>query len=365
MRPTRIRDSVMNNKCNIFQYSPKELTTDAFLIWLFYYLDSASQFNELKQRFFRTLLLKDEDKNKTIENVQVSHQKGKGNGRTDLQVSFNFENESAIHTILFENKTWSETSKDQLNGYKTDFPDLYKYVFLKLGYVSIDDQQNAESCGYEVFNCFQLRDALKPIRNLHPILEQYFEYLDETFCKHIESFSDELFKKKNYDILGENHGEAQHYLMSLIYDKLKAHKDKYTIFIYQQGTSSGRPWTEIVFEDKSVFYDQDKTISEELFWRVDCRKGGYYLRINQYAWVMGDEPMKKIKEERLNMLRKIATDILKDFPKFTPGIPSNRWGANESEVVIFFLDDNDLAELVNQISDYTLAFMDKYNNLMR
>ena len=133
MRPTRIRDSVMNNKCNIFQYSPKELTTDAFLIWLFYYLDSASQFNELKQRFFRTLLLKDEDKNKTIENVQVSHQKGKGNGRTDLQVSFNFENESAIHTILFENKTWSETSKDQLNGYKTDFPDLYKYVFLKLG----------------------------------------------------------------------------------------------------------------------------------------------------------------------------------------------------------------------------------------
>ena len=108
-------------------------------------------------------MLKDEDKNRTIENVQVSHQKGKGNGRTDLQVSFNFENESAIHTILFENKTWSETSKDQLNGYKTDFPDLYKYVFLKLGYVSIDDQQNAESCGYEVFNCFQLRDALKPI----------------------------------------------------------------------------------------------------------------------------------------------------------------------------------------------------------
>ena len=80
---------------------------------------------------------------------------------------------------------------------------------------------------------------------------------------------------------------------------------------------------------------------------------------------MGDEPLKKIKEERLNMLRKIAIDILKDFPKFIPGTPSNRWGANESEVVIFFLDDNNLAELVNQISDYTLAFMNKYNNLMR
>ena len=355
----------MINKCNIFQYSPKELTTDAFLIWLFYYLDSEPQFKEKKQHFFQTLLLRDEDKNKIIENIQVCHQKSSGNGRTDLQLSFNFRKESDIHTILFENKTWSETSINQLNGYKLDFPNMYKYVFLKLGYVSINDQMTAKSCGYEIINCFQLRDALRHIQNLHPILEQYFEYLEETFCKHIESFSDELFKKKNYDILGEDHGEAQHYLMSLIYDELKKHQNKYNTLIYQQGTSSGRPWTEIVFEDKSVFYDQDKTISEGLFWRVDCRKGGYYLRINQYAWVMGDEPLKKIKEERLNMLRKIAIDILKDFPKFIPGTPSNRWGANESEVVIFFLDDNNLAELVNQISDYTLAFMNKYNNLMR
>ena len=355
----------MINKCNIFQYSPKELTTDAFLIWLFYYLDSEPQFNELKQRFFKTLLLKDEDENKNVENIQVCHQKGSGNGRTDLQVSFNFEKESAIHTVLFENKTWSETSKNQLNGYKSDFPDMYKYVFLKLGYVSIDDQMNAEACDYEVINCFQLRDALKPIRNLHPILEQYFEYLEEMFCKHIESFHDELFKNKNYDILGENHGEAQHYLMSLIYDKLKLHQNSYNTLVYQQGTSSGRPWTEIVFEDKSVFYDQDNTISERLFWRVDCRKGGYYLRINQYAWVMEDEPLKKIKEERLKKLRKIADDILKEYPMLTPGKPSNRWGANESEVVVFFLSDNCLAELVNQISDFTLTFMDKYNNTMR
>lgn len=61
----------------------------------------------------------------------------------------------------------------------------------------------------------------------------------------------------------------------------------------------------------------------------------------------------------------MAADTLKDYPKLIPGTPSNRWGANESEVVIFFLDDNDLTELINQITDFTAAFMHKYNSEMR
>lgn len=356
----------MNNKCNIFQYSPKELTTDAFFTWLFYFLDSDNAYSKAKQQFFRTFLLKEEDKTKNIENIKVFLQEGKRNGRTDLQVSFNFEKETERQTILFENKTWSETSVGQLNGYKSDFPDIYKYVFLKLGYIGIDDKKYAEECGYEIIDCFKVRDSLKPIQNLHPILEQYFEYLDETFCKHIESFHEELFNKRNYDVLGENHGEAQHYLMGIVFDKLNKHRNLYNTLHYQQGTSSGRPWTEIVFEDKAVFYDQEKTISEGLFWRVDCRQGGrYYLRINQYAWVVGEDNLKNLKEDRLKRLREMAADTLKDYLKLIPGTPSNRWGANESEVVIFFLDDNDLTELINQITDFTAAFMHKYNSEMR
>ena len=356
----------MNNKCNIFQYFPKELTTDAFFAWLFYFLDSDNAYNESKLMFFRTILLKNEDKAKSIENINVFLQEGKKNGRTDLQISFNFEKETEKQTILFENKTWSETSVGQLNGYKSDFPDLYKYVFLKLGYISVDDKHHAKECGYEIIDCFKLRDALNPIRDLHPILEQYFEYLDEMFCKHIESFREELFNNKNYGILGENHGEAQHYLMGIIFDKLNQHRNLYNTLHYQQGTSSGRPWTEIVFEDNALFYDQDKTISEGLFWRVDCRQGGrYYLRINPYARVMDEDNLKKLKEERLKRLREIASGILKDYPKLIPGTPSNRWGANESEVVIFFFDDNDLTEFINQIADFTADFMRKYNSEMR
>ena len=356
----------MNNKCNIFQYSPKELSTDAFWAWLFYFLDSDNAYNDTKQQFFRTLLLKEKDKSKNIENIKVFLQAGKRNGRTDLQVLFNFEKETERQTILFENKTWSETSVGQLNGYKSDFPDLYKYVFMKLGYIGVDDKKNAEGCGYEIIDCFKVRDALKPIQNLHPILEQYFEYLDETFCKHIESFQEELFNKKNYDLLGENHGEAQHYLMGIVFEKLNKNRNLYNTLLYQQGTSNGRPLTEIVFEEKDVFYDQEKTISEGLFWRVDCRQGGrYYLRINQYAWVVGEDNLKNLKEDRLKRLREMATSILKDYPTLIAGTPSNRWGANESEVVIFFLDDNNLDELINQIADFTAAFMHKYNSKMR
>jgi hypothetical protein len=358
----------MDNKCNIFQYSPKELTTDAFFAWLFYFLDSDNAYNNAKQQFFRTLLLKEKDKIKNVENIKVFLQEGKRNGRTDLQVSFNFGKETERQTILFENKTWSGTKDEQLNGYKSDFPNLYKYVFLKLGYIDIDDKNHADACGYEIIDCFKVREALKPIQNLHPILEQYFEYLEETFCKHIESFQEELFNinKKNYDILGENHGEAQHYLMGIVFDELNKHRNLYNTLFYKQGTSSGRPWTEIVFEDNAFFYDSKKKVSEALFWRVDCRQGErYYLRINQYAGVMEENNLKKFKEERLKRLREIAANTLKNYPKLIAGTPSNRWGANESEVVIFFLDDNDLSEIINQIANFTADFMRQYNSEMR
>ena len=80
---------------------------------------------------------------------------------------------------------------------------------------------------------------------------------------------------------------------------------------------------------------------------------------------MDEDNLKKLKEERLKRLREIASGILKDYPKLIPGTPSNRWGANESEVVIFFFDDNDLTEFINQIADFTADFMRKYNSEMR
>lgn len=68
---------------------------------------------------------------------------------------------------------------------------------------------------------------------------------------------------------------------------------------------------------------------------------------------------------RLKRLREIASNILKGYPKLIAGTTSNKWGANESEVVIFFLDDNDIYELINRIHDFTSDFMYHYNSEMR
>ena len=353
----------MKNRCNIFQYAPKELCTDAFLAWLFSFLDSDPAYQNAKNDLFKALFLKDEDLKKNIGNTTVFLQRGGKNGRTDVQLSFMFNNELESHTLLFENKTWSGTSIKQLKGYKEDFPNMYKYIFLKLGYISIEDMSNANFCGYEVIDCFMLKDAIEPMRHLHQFIEQYCEYIEETFCNHISSFENELFKKENYGVLGENHGEAQHYLMGIVFNNLAQHKTFYNTLRFQEGTSSGRPWTEVVFEENSVHYNN--SISEALFWRVDCRGKGYYLRINQYAEIKDNNDLIKIKEERLSKLRNIGKETLSEYPQIVPGATSNRWGANESEVLILFLDDNNLTNLINQISDLTLSFMKKYNQTMR
>lgn len=81
--------------------------------------------------------------------------------------------------------------------------------------------------------------------------------------------------------------------------------------------------------------------------------------------MVGEDNLKKLKEERLKRLRGLAASTLKDYPKLIAGTPSNRWGANESEVVILFLDDNDLTELINQIAGFTADFMHKFNSEMR
>lgn len=51
----------METKTNIFFHAPKELTTDAFLVWLIYFLDSNEEYKTYKQAFFDKLILKKED----------------------------------------------------------------------------------------------------------------------------------------------------------------------------------------------------------------------------------------------------------------------------------------------------------------
>ena len=56
----------MNTKTNIFFHATKELTTDAFLVWLLYFLDSEESYKTYKQLLFDSLILKKEDRGREV-----------------------------------------------------------------------------------------------------------------------------------------------------------------------------------------------------------------------------------------------------------------------------------------------------------
>ena len=122
----------------------------------------------------------------------------------------------------------------------------------------------------------------------------------------------------------------------------------------RNGTSFGRPWTQIdIAKKKDGYY-------EGLFWRIDIRSGKFYIRLNQYA----DPSEKEVeyKMRRLEILRKEADSIVETMPDLHPGKVQNR-AIKESEVQIFFLEDNDLEKLIESIPKISRHMINVFLNL--
>ena len=132
-----------------------------------------------------------------------------------------------------------------------------------------------------------------------------------------------------------------------------------TYLKYKTGSSSGRPWTELNIARKENVYGNNW---EFLFWRIDIRKGKFYIRLNQYAYIIkaNNTDFNRNKKERLKLLRKIASDIKSKY-NLKAGKLSNS-GVNESEIIIFFLQDNDMKTLVNEVYSFSLEMVNEYNN---
>lgn len=138
---------------NLFSHSPKELTTDGFLSWLI--LELAND-KEQVLIFFKSLGLCHESA-KNIEDVTVSRQEQ----NTDLIVRFSAD--STLHSVLFENKTYSTIHSNQLSKYKQKFPDFQGYKYLKLARVNYVERKQAMSYGYDVIDSRCLLNALESI----------------------------------------------------------------------------------------------------------------------------------------------------------------------------------------------------------
>ncbi|MNJ59441.1 hypothetical protein D3C77_551260 [compost metagenome] len=122
---------------------------------------------------------------------------------------------------------------------------------------------------------------------------------------------------------------------------------------------NGTPWTQLDICRREGYYEGK---NETLFWRVDSRAGRTYLRINQYAVIPKDRPeIAAHKKQRLLALRELASDISADYD-LKPGKLSNK-GVKESEVIIFFFDDNPYAKLKEFLAEFTTKLQSRYYSL--
>lgn len=185
---------------------------------------------------------------------------------------------------------------------------------------------------------------------LHPLIQMYYEYITVTFEQEINSFHERIFQKHDYDVLWS--ADAQKYLCDAIVENMT--KQSVPYLEIRNGTSYGRPWTQIDIARKEDGY------WEGLFWRVDIRSGKFYIRLNQYA----DPSEKEVsyKMRRLEILRREANEFVATMPALHPGKVENR-ATKESEVLIFFFEENDLDSLMEMLPKITHRMIEVFNGL--
>jgi hypothetical protein len=336
----------MDIKSNIFFHAPKELTTDAFLVWVLYFLDSEETYKEEKQQFFDSMLLKKEDCGRTVFDIDLKRQEN----NVDVLLTFRFEDSNKQETVLFEDKTWSMPHGEQLARYKKIYPDCYRYVYYKLAYVNSQEEKEVSHERYDIINASMMSATLEKMVGLHPLIKMYHEYITVMFVQEINSFHERIFLKHDYDVLWS--ADAQKYLCDAIVENMT--KQSVPFLEIRNGTSYGRPWTQIDIARKENGY------WEGLFWRVDIRSGKFYIRLNQYAEPLEDEVAYKMR--RLEILRKEANEYVATMPVLHPDKVENR-ATKESEVLIFFLEDNDLDSLMELLPKISRRMIEVFKGL--
>lgn len=341
--------NMSSHNTNIFFHAPKELTTDAFLVWLLYFLDSDVVYEAAKQDFFDAVILKKVDKGRAVSKISLKRQEN----NVDVLLTFVFNDDKTEQVVLFENKTWSSYHGTQLSNYKEYYPQCYRYIYYKLAYINTEEERTVTEHGYEIVTAKLIALAIKKYISLHPLIKMYYEYITQSFIKPNETFYDKLFNKKDYSILWG--ADAQKFLCDLIVWKMEEQHCHYLEI--KNGTSFGRPWTQIDIAENEF---GNKGYWEKLVWRVDIRSGKFYIRLNLYS--DPNETQKMIKMKHRDSLR----NKINSFPEISvlkSGDVNDR-GIKESEIVIFFLEDNDLNKLINTLPAISTKIV-KYFNRMK
>ncbi len=341
---------------NLFRYSPKELSLDAFLKYFILWSVKSGNINVVKKLF-----LKESDLNEDVSINKVELQVPYGKKKADIVVHFNLRGKNEF--VVFENKTNSTTSLNQLMSYQKD--DTYRYLYLKLGYVNSKENSLCRATNFDPINSAKLLKIVKAVYKPDCVIKQFQEYLENDYVSVLKkiansfeagTINNEMHNQDaqlfTLDKLGEKFGAFE-----LDKTKLTALSNNYHIQF--SSNIGGQPWSELVFIECS-----NKT-PEALFWRIDKRNNKFYIRLNQYSYSKGQpDAIRNSKIARLKELRMYSKQYFSQNSNVKLGKLSKR-GENEKEILIFFLDENDIKALIDVIPNFSNSISAKYIEIMK
>lgn len=209
----------METKTNFFFHAPKELTTNAFLVWLIYYLDTTGNIVE-KQMFFDNLILKKEDCGRSVDIVDLKRQEN----HVDVLLMFRFCDNGEEQAVLIVDKTWSIPQSWELAKYKELYPNCYRYLYYKLSFVNSLEVKNISRQHYDLITAGMMSSTIEkmmgglPSSFLHPLIKMYYDYISYTFHDAINKLHESIFVKHQYEVLMNDNG--QNYFCDVIAENI-------------------------------------------------------------------------------------------------------------------------------------------------
>lgn len=303
----------MNIENNIFSFATKELSQDAVICWILNWINFPdSALYSLAVEMFTMLGVENFDLN---QKVTIKQQVNKA----DIVV--------ALHgqkiILVIEDKVYSSEHDDQIRQYVDYFnildnqrqlnnnsaaPYVVKSIYFKTGYYYDNDLEVVADIK---INGHQFLDLLSKdkYRNVSEILDEYTAHLSKVLDYYVV-YGDYL-GKKNERFYISTETIAQHNFLRKIFPKERWITDS-GLYKVETGSSSGRPYAELVIFKNINFQEYDK--SNCLFWRVDTNSDGPYLSLRLYDWYeKKDEKNKSIHNDLYEHCKGICSESFNEL----------------------------------------------------
>ncbi len=353
----------MYEKNNLFQFATSELSQDALICWVcnnYNFKTENTKLYELANIVLHKFL---GDENIKINELRIEKQFYK----IDVLLVINNK-----YAIVVEDKTHTSEHNNQIENYKNllinhtnkniKIPNFQekdiRVVYLKTGFWYPTDKETKADCRIDGDAWFSM---LEKARGESEILD---DYLTKLQCD--KEFKSELKRNYTEGIVNEvlQYPEGQFLLLS---DMFKNYYSSINSRIFSNGSSYGRPWSNILITN--IYYDNSRDRECYIFCRIDKWAKGYCASIRHY-----DKEFNKNNSNEIKRKERIFKSLKSDFEKTCQKIDAinekkgsvkyhlggNRASYKESEFGYFIIGNNDneisLSELPTIFSDFLKEF---------